>query len=235
VQSGQSVGPSWSRPSQPAESPPWSGSEDAAPWQTPPQHSPSGQWTSKAPGRSVADVLAEPDPPASTYPWGLWRVLIVVLPVCGILAALYGLFALFPRRAIFAELGSNPRQVSHNAAAVSDTVNMVLFIAAGAAVVAAIVLMACWALRVRRIAPPGSAGLRLAWWLVTAVGFALVLVALILHMGSSPGRIALGYLILGLGALLVATGALWAVGGVRRAGREAALALPPSVTTVGSA
>lgn len=164
----------------------------------------------------------EPDAPAATYPWALWRILIVVLPVCGVLAALYGLFALFPRRGIFAELGHNPAQVSHNAAAVSDTLNIVLFIAAAVSAVAAVVLMVWWAVRARRVAKRGSAGLNLAWRTVTGAGFALVLVALILHMGTSPSRIALGYLLLGLGALVIATAALWAVGGVRRAGRETA-------------
>jgi hypothetical protein len=227
------VGPAWSRPSQAAESPPWSGSHDAAPWQTPPQHSPAGKWTSKAPEPSVGDLPSEPTrPAAATYPWALWRILVVVLAVSGVCVGLYGLFALFPRRGIFAELANDPTQVSHNSAAASDVINIVLFVAAGVTVVAAVVLMALWALRVRRIARRGSAGLNLVWRLVTGVGFALVLVALILHMSTSPGRIALGYLLLGLGALLLSIAALWAVSGVRRAGREAALTLsaPPVQT-----
>ena len=217
------VGPSWARPPVSNEAPPWSGTQDAAPWQTPPQHAGAANWTTNMPATPPPDVRVEPPRPESSYPWALWRILIVALPVAGVLSALYGLFAVMPRRGIFAELDTMPASVTRNAAAVSDTINLVLFIAAGAGVVAAGVLLTMWLVRARRSAAGVSSGLGLVWRVVTGAGFALVLVALLLHMTTDASQIALGYVILGVGAFLLALGAFWAVTGVRQSGREAAL------------
>jgi hypothetical protein len=219
------VGPAWSRPpAGPNESPPWSGSQDAAPWQTPPQHAGAANWTTKVPTeRPPTGIPAQPARPEPSYPWALWRILIVALPVAGVLAALYGLFAVMPRRGIFAELDTMPANVTRSAASVSDTINLVLFIAAGAALVAAAVLLVTWLVRARRSAAGVSTGLGLVWRLVGGVGVALVVVALVLHMTTSASQIALGYVVMGVGAFLLALAAFWAVTGVRQSGREAAL------------
>ena len=147
---------------------------------------------------------------------------MVVLGIEAVLAAVYAIFALGPRRGVFAALASDPEGVTRADATGSNTVNIVLFLAAGLGALAAIGLMIAWYVRVRRTNPAAPATLGLPWRIVTVVGFVAVVVALVLHMSSDPGQIAVGYVVLGLGALLIAVAAAWALPSVRRAGRDAA-------------
>jgi hypothetical protein len=166
--------------------------------------------------------VAPPPRPAAPYLGGLVRALLVVLPIEAALTAAYGIFALAPRRQIFADLAARPTDVTHDAAAQSDTINLVLFLAAGVATLVTCGLMVAWTLQVRHVAtvPPATSGL--PWRLVTAAGFVLVIVALGLHLDTDPGQIATGYILLGIGALVVAAAAVWAWPSVRRSGRAVA-------------
>ena len=168
----------------------------------------------------------------SAYPSGLARLLVVLLAVEAVLATVYGIFAVAPRRGVFAALASNPSSVTRAAAEQSDAVNLVLFLCAGIGALATIVLVALWRAGVRRTQPPVPVGLPTAWWVLAVAGLAAVVVALVLHVSSSPGQIAVGYVIMGIGALAVAVAAAWAIPLVRHTGREAvaasaAMAAPP--------
>jgi hypothetical protein len=228
------VGPSWSRPSAQAnESPPWAESDDAAPWQTPPQHAASQRWATQHPDADHQPPPApvEPPRPVSRYPWALWRILVVALPVEAVLAAVYAIFALAPRRGVFAQLAADPAEVTPDAATQSDTINLVLFLLAGIGVLIAIGLMVAWLLRARGTTDAAPVSFSPAWWIVTALGFAAVVVALALHANSDPGTIAVGYVFMGAGALLIAIASVWAVPYVRKAGRRAAQAAADAPST----
>ncbi|MGH3486772.1 MAG: hypothetical protein ACRDP8_02475 [Actinopolymorphaceae bacterium] len=146
------------------------------------------------------------------------------MPAEALLAAVYGIFALAPRRGIFAQLAAEPAEVTSGAATQSDTINLILFLLAGVGALLTIGLMVAWLVRSRRTTDGPSPSFGPAWWVVTALGVAAVIVALALHANSDPGPIAVGYVFLGAGALLIAAAASWAVPVVRKAGRQAAKA-----------
>ncbi|MEQ7126914.1 hypothetical protein ABN034_20555 [Actinopolymorpha sp. B11F2] len=148
----------------------------------------------------------------------------MALPVEAVLAAVYGIFALAPRRGVFAQLADDPAEVTRDAATQSDSINLVLFLLAGIGALVVIGLMVAWLLRSRRTTEAPSASFSPAWWVVTALGFAAVVVALALHANSDPGPIAVGYVFMGIGALLIAGASAWAMPVVRKAGRQAAQA-----------
>ena len=196
------IQPSWRRPAEaPAESPPWSGSVDAAPWQTPPRRGtppnrPATDMTALSPATGSSPVSPEPPRAASGRPDTLGRVLVVLLAVEVVLAVVYAVFALGPRRGVFAALAADPAGVDRAEATASDRTNLVLFTALGLCTVAAVALGAWWAGRVNRSRP-----LRWGppWWIVTIVAAALIVAALVLHAGQDTGRIATGYVLLGVG------------------------------------
>ena len=196
----------------------------------------AGQWSSAPAGTSRSAIPAEPPRQASAHPSALGKVLVAVLTLETVLALAYAVFALGPRRGIFADLGSHPAVVTRDAATGSDTVNLVLFVAFGLCTILAIVLGVGWAMGVRRARPERPRPFGLAWWLETVAGVIVVLVALGLHTSGEPGRIALGYVVLGIGTLLMAGSAAWALLSVRRAtptpdvpgGTAAASPAPPA-------
>lgn len=211
------IPPSWQRqPDRSGESPPWSESQDAAPWQTPPQRM-AGHWSVPSVGTSPSAIPPEPPRQRSAYPSALGNALVMVLALETVLALAYAVFALGPRRGIFADLGSHPAVVTREAATGSDTANLVLFVAFGLCTILAIVLGVGWAMGLRRARPERPRAMGLPWWLETAAGVIVVLVALGLHTSGEPARIALGYVVLGIGALLIAGSAVWALVRVRRA------------------
>ncbi|MET9019458.1 hypothetical protein ABZV93_05720 [Actinopolymorpha sp. NPDC004070] len=212
------IQPSWRRPAEaPAESPPWSGSVDAAPWQTPPRRGtpPNRPGTDVPAAAGSPPVANEPPRPASDRPDALGRVLVVLL-VEVVLAVVYAVFAFGPRRGVFAALAVDPAGVDRAEATASDRTNLVLFTALGLCTVAAVVLGAWWANRSRpvRWGP--------AWWIVTIAAALAIAAALVLHAGQDTGRIATGYVLLGIGCLLLAASAAWALRVVRRHGRRSA-------------
>ena len=137
--------------------------------------------------------------------------MIGVLVLQAILAVVYGVFALGPRRGIFADLADAPEEVTREAATRSDTLNLVLFVAAAVVTVAAAVLTGVVLVKLRAVDGTFS----LPWWLLTGAGFAAIAVALGLHVSTDPGQIVVGYVVLGGGALLVAVSAIWAAARIR--------------------
>jgi hypothetical protein len=159
------------------------------------------------------------------YPWALWRFVLALLPLEAVCAVVYGVFALGPRRGIFAELAADPVAVTREAAARSDMVNTILFLIAGVVTLIAFGLLLWWQIWSRRAlaGSPSLVGLFGVPWCVTAVcAFLAVAVALALHAGTAPDQIAVGYVSLGVGALLLGIVSGWAFPVVRRSGREAA-------------
>ncbi len=150
-------------------------------------------------------------------PAALGRVLTVVLAVEVVLAVVYAIFSLGPRRGVFSSLAADPAGVSGAEATASDSTNLLLFAALGLCTLVALVLGARWASRVRRSRPVRWGP---AWWIVTLAAAVLIAAALVLHAGQDTGRIATGYVLLGLGCLLLAGSAAWALRVVRRLGRR---------------
>ncbi|HEY8456258.1 MAG TPA: hypothetical protein VIL34_11725 [Actinopolymorphaceae bacterium] len=172
-------------------------------------------------------LLVPDDPPRArpVYPWALWRFVLALLPLEAVCAVVYGVFALGPRRGIFAELAADPVAVTREAAARSDMVNTILFLIAGVVTLIAFGLLLWWQIWSRRAlaGSPSLVGLFGVPWCVTAVcAFLAVAVALALHAGTAPDQIAVGYVSLGVGALLLGIVSGWAFPVVRRSGREAA-------------
>lgn len=131
----------------------------------------------------------------------------------------YGVFALGPRRAIFADLATEPASVTRDAASRSDNLNLVLFLLAVLATVAAAVLTGIVLSKLRRV-ESARVAVGLPWWLLTGAAFAAVAVALGLHVSTDPDQIVVGYIILGIGALLVAVSAIWAAVRIRGSTRD---------------
>jgi hypothetical protein len=233
------IQPSWRRPAEaPAESPPWSGSVDAAPWQTPPRRgTPANRPATEPPPASRPagnpSVAAEPPRPGSAVPAPLGRGFVVVLAVEVVLAVVYAIFSLGPRRGVFAALATDPAGVGRADATASDRWNLLLFAAVGLCTLVALVLGGWWASRVRRSRPVRWGP---AWWIVTVAAAVLVAVALVMHAGGDTGRIATGYVFLGVGCLLLAGSAAWALLVVRRHRRlDAADSAAGAVGRAGSA
>lgn len=254
--------PVWQRPKppKPAEAPPWSGAENAAPWQTPPEFGVPGRprrsstveststvssasSNASPDGSSVGSVgraasPAVPDPIATEFgppqgaggaggmggtvppsPPGTSRRPLprpVLFAIAGLLAtqALFALvyagFAVLDRRGIFSALAADPTQVARSAAETSDTVNLVLFVLAGVLTAASGVALGVWFVRLAPEDREVAGFLGLGWMGALGVGLAAVVVALLMHLGSDAGQIATGYVVLGLGALVVAATMAWA-------------------------
>ncbi|MGW0231346.1 hypothetical protein ACWDWO_23820 [Actinopolymorpha singaporensis] len=225
------VQPSWRRPAEaPAESPPWSGSVDAAPWQTPPRRGtpPNRPATdspaSTSPAAGSPPVAAEPPRAASGRPDTLGRVLVVLLAIEVVLAVVYAVFSLGPRRGVFAALAADPAGVDSAEAAASDRTNLALFTALGLCTLVAVVLGVWWASLAGRASRSRPVRWGPAWWIVTVAAAVVIAAALVLHAGEDTGRIATGYVLLGLGCMLLAGSAAWALLVVRRhGGRQGAV------------
>ncbi|GAA2757495.1 hypothetical protein [Actinopolymorpha rutila] len=223
------IQPSWRRPAEaPAESPPWSGSVDAAPWQTPPRRgTPPNRPATDTPAATSATTggppfAAEPPRAVSGRPDTLGRVLVVLLAVEIVLAVVYAVFSLGPRRGVFAALAADPAGVDRAEAVASDGANLVLFTALGFCTLAAAVLGGWWASRAGRASRSRPVRWGPAWWIVTVAAAVVIAAALVLHAGQDTGRIATGYVLLGLGCVLLAGSAAWALVVVRRHGRRTA-------------
>ncbi|MFD2077874.1 hypothetical protein SAMN05421678_10842 [Actinopolymorpha cephalotaxi] len=147
-------------------------------------------------------------------------MLVVLLIVEVVLAVVYAIFSLGPRRGVFAALAADPAGVGRAEATASDRTNLVLFTALGLCTVAAVALGAWWASRAARASRSGPVRWGPAWWVVTIVAAVLIAAALVLHAGGDTGRIATGYVLLGLGCVLVAGSAAWALRVVRRNSRH---------------
>ncbi|REF36561.1 hypothetical protein [Thermasporomyces composti] len=164
----------------------------------------------------MSQLPPEPPRPRTVVSRLLARVVIGVLALEAVVAVVYGVFALGPRRGIFADLAAAPDEVTREAATRSDDLNLVLFLVAAVVTVAAAVLTGVLLVKLRQV----GGGFALPWWLLTGAAFAAIAVALGLHVSTDPGQIVVGYVILGGGALLVAVSAIWAAVQVRQTTRE---------------
>ncbi|MBM7784498.1 zinc ribbon domain-containing protein [Tenggerimyces flavus] len=213
-QQSRQVPPAWTN-QQPVASPPWSGAQDAAPWQTPPQVTRPSVWPS-APSQPGQEPPAPPPPPGKIS-GGLTKSLIGALAVLAVVALAYAGFAMFARRAIFVELATNPAAVTSQDAESSDQFNLVLFLVAGLVLVVAATLLVIWMVRATRILRRSP--LPIGWWAVAGGGIVVIVAALAVHTSPAPATIAVGYLILGAGALAVAAAAIWGMALAVRAGK----------------
>lgn len=219
-QQSRQVPPAWTN-QQPVASPPWSGAQDAAPWQTPPQATRPSLWPSQAtqptqPGQPSQQASAPPPPPGKIN-GGLTKSLIGALAVLAVMALAYAGFAMFARRAIFVELATNPAAVTSQDAESSDQFNLVLFLLAGLVLVVAATLLVVWMVRATRVLRRGP--FPMGWWAVAGGGIVVIVAALAVHTSPAPATIAVGYLILGVGALAVAAAAIWGIVIAVRAGK----------------
>lgn len=215
--------PVWQR-NQPApkstEAPPWAGGPGAAAWQTPAEYAaPPAPSASKPEPKEYAP---EPPKPRQEYPAMVGRIASIGLLVAAVASVSYGLFALIERRGIFAKLATNPESVTRETASRSDTINVVLFVVAGLIVVIAAGLVALWMTRLFQSAPPVKLPFGSPWWLMTGFATLAIVVALFLHGGTDLDQIVIGYVLMGIGAILLAVLALVAIGGIRSAAMRAA-------------
>lgn len=195
-----------------------------APWQVPPQFSAApARWVHGAQQPSTQSP-AGPHP-ASPHPTGphptrtkaargLGLVLQVLFGLEALATLVYTVFALADRRAIFSTLADEPGSVTRQAAERSDTINLVLFVAVLVVTAVTLVFLLAWAVRGRGALTAGSLGA--GWWIAVIVGAAAVTIALVLHAGSEPARIALGYDILAAGTVALAIASVLGVVAVRR-------------------
>lgn len=221
--------PAWQRGEpapKPTEAPPWAGGPGAAAWQTPAEYAKQPVAAEPAP----RERIPEPPAPRPTYPAGLGRAASIALLVAAVASIAYGVFALTERRSIFAKLAENPELVTRDEASTSDTINVVLFVVTGVLVVVAAGFVGLWMAKLFQSAPPVQLPFGAPWWLMTGFSVLAIVVALFLHGGSDLDQIVIGYVLMGIGAILLAILALVAIGGIRSAAiRAAELALEPDV------
>lgn len=213
-QQSRQVPPAWTN-QQPVASPPWSGAQDAAPWQTPPQATRPSVWPTQptAPGQ---EQPTPPKPPGKIS-GALTNSVLGALAVLAVMALAYAGFAMFARRAIFVELATNPAAVTSQDAESSDRFNLVLFLVAGIVLVVAAALLAIWMARAAKVLRRSP--FPIGWWAVAGGGIVVIVAALAVHTSPAPATIAVGYLILGAGALAVAAAAIWGMVLAVRAGK----------------
>lgn len=209
-----------------AEAPPWAGTKDAAAWQTPPDFAPRRNM-SGSPGSSPSAGASVPIEPAlrqipqepvrepSAYPAGLGMLASLALVLSAVSSAAYGVLCLTQRRAIFADLVKDRESVSTDAAATSDTINLVLFLTASVLVIAAAVLVGLWMARVFQALPQARLPFGVAWWVAVGLATVLIVVAFFLHAGTDLNQIVVGYILLGVGSVLVAALSVIAILGIR--------------------
>lgn len=193
-----------------------------APWERPPEAVAETETSSRwRPGDAGSDAVASAPPrtrPRQGYPRELAGATRLVAMIVAVLAAAYGVFGLAWRRGIFDRIGSGA-DVSAEARQISDVVNGVLFGAVGLATVAAFGLLVFWAIRTRphvdRIA------LGILCWTSGVLGLLAVVTALAMQRGDDSGEIATGYVVLGIGWLLLALAAVAVARAIRRATRQA--------------
>jgi len=203
------------------EAPPWAGTKDAAPWQTPPEYAVSRQRASApAPDPAMGRIPDEPIRQGPAYPKGLGVLAMLGLVLAGLSSAVYGIYALTERRALFDKLADDPSSVSVAAATASDTVNLVLFLTGGVLVIGAAVLLGLWVTRYFQSQPQARLPFGMPWWVMTGVAALLIVVALFLHSGTDLQQIVIGYILLGIGSLLLALLSIGAIFGIRAAARH---------------
>lgn len=152
-----------------------------------------------------------PPPPAPAY-GSVWRVLAAIALCLAALACIaYGVWAITARRAVFADLAGGD-SVTFDAARESDRLHGVLLWTAVGVLVVAVVLWLVAHLRRRK--PLGIAGFTamalFVLGLLIAVGGAYV-TSLVDGEVAEAGKGALGFLIMGIGFLFVAGGAVAAL------------------------
>ena len=150
-------------------------------------------------------------PPEPEY-GGVWRVLAAIaLALAGLASAAYGAWAITARRAIFAAL-ANGESVSPDTAVESDRLHEVLlWSAVGTLAAAAVFWLLAHLLRRKPLGIAGFTAIALfVIGLVTAVGGAY-LTSLVGGDAAAAGTGAAGFLVMGIGFLLVACGAVAAL------------------------
>jgi hypothetical protein len=204
------VPPAWTN-QPPVASPPWSGAQDAAPWQTPPQATRPSLWPQ-------APQEAAPPPPPGKINGGLTKALAGALGVLALVAVVYAVFAMIMRRGIFVDLATNPAAVTTREAESSDRLNLILFLVAGLVLVVAATLLVIWLVQATRILR--RTPLPIGWWAVAGGSIVVIVAALAVHTSPAPATIAVGYLILGAGALALAAAAIWGAALALRTGKR---------------
>ncbi|WP_460517226.1 hypothetical protein [Flindersiella endophytica] len=218
-----------------AEAPPWAGTQDAAAWQTPPDFaprrtvsgsqpaSPGGGGSSTGAGTgaglpvepAMRQIPQEPVREPSAYPAGLGMLASLALVLAAVSSAAYGVLCLTQRRAIFSDLAKDAGSVSTDSATTSDTINLVLFLTASVLVIAAAVLVGLWMARVFQALPQARLPFGVAWWVAVGLATVLIVVAFFLHAGDDLNQIVVGYILLGVGSVLVAALSVIAILGIR--------------------
>jgi hypothetical protein len=224
-QSGQGRG---QQPGQPGagEAPPWAGTKDAAAWQTPPDFAPRRPAPGAAAGSSmpvepgIRQIPQEPVREPSAYPSGLGMLASLALVLAAVSSAAYGVLCLTQRRAIFADLAKDPGSVSTDSATTSDSINLVLFLSASVLVIVAAVLIGLWMARVFQALPQARLPFGVAWWVAAGLATVLIVVAFFLHSGTDLNQIVIGYVLLGIGSLLLSVLAVLAIVGIRGVGKQ---------------
>jgi len=141
----------------------------------------------------------------------------LVLAVLGALAGLtYGIYALIARRGIYSDIADDPSSVLADDAESSDTLNAVLLWVAVALIVLALLLWLAAIVSARR----GRGGLGWTGLVLVLAGGAAAIVGAVLVGGvgsaSEAGDGATGYVVVGVGFLLMSLGLLLGAAALRR-------------------
>lgn len=168
----------------------------------------------------IRQIPQEPIREPSAYPSGLGMLASLALVLAAVSSAAYGVLCLTQRRAIFADLERDPGLVSTDSATTSDSINLVMFLSASVLVIAAAVLVGLWMARVFQALPQARLPFGVAWWIAAGLAAVLTVIAFFLHSGTDLNQIVIGYILLGIGALLLSVLSVIAIVGIRGVGKQ---------------